>query len=423
MRGRKQVTFDVDLDSTPSGRSKKKRTVDAEREIWSHNIPLLYDLFLSNDIRNNCLTIQWLPGFERCEDGYIMYRFTTGTYTGTKRNFLIVAGVRLTDLSEYERSPLVSERIEVQQKINHTGEVNRTCHIPQNPHIIATQSSTAEILLFDCKKHPKRPRQTGVCKPDLRLRGHEKEGYGLSWNRRRSGHLLSSSDDCTVRLWDINAGPKTGCKYVEPLKTFTGHEEAVSDVSWHPFKGSIFGSVSDDKTIRMWDNRSRSATNVIRGHSDAVTCLSFNWFCDYILATGSLDGSIGMWDLRNLQTPLYALERDLGPVFELHWSSLRETILGSCGESNKLYIWDVSKIGEEVSSEDGAPELLFIHNGHKSKVSDFSWSPDKPWLMCSLAEPGIIQIWQVAKTVYAEDDDPVVCVRQPLSRKETSQLF
>jgi len=36
---------------------------------------------------------------------------------------------------------------------------------------------------------------SGECSPDLRLRGHQKEGYGLSWNSNLSGHLLSASDD------------------------------------------------------------------------------------------------------------------------------------------------------------------------------------------------------------------------------------
>lgn len=35
----------------------------------------------------------------------------------------------------------------------------------------------------------------GECNPDLRLKGHHKEGYGLSWNPLVNGHLLSASDD------------------------------------------------------------------------------------------------------------------------------------------------------------------------------------------------------------------------------------
>ncbi len=36
---------------------------------------------------------------------------------------------------------------------------------------------------------------SGKCVPDLLLKGHQKEGYGLSWNPNVNGNLLSASDD------------------------------------------------------------------------------------------------------------------------------------------------------------------------------------------------------------------------------------
>jgi histone-binding protein RBBP4 len=45
--------------------------------------------------------------------------------------------------------------------------------------------------------------------------------------------------------------------------------------------------------------------------------------------------------------------------------------LASNGIDQRLNVWDVSKIGEEQSPEDGPPELLFIHGGHTAKMSDF----------------------------------------------------
>lgn len=42
---------------------------------------------------------------------------------------------------------------------------------------------------------------SGECSPDLRLRGHQKEGYGLSWNANLSGNLLSASDDHVSELY------------------------------------------------------------------------------------------------------------------------------------------------------------------------------------------------------------------------------
>jgi len=55
----------------------------------------------------------------------------------------------------------------------------------------------------------------------------------------------------------------------------------------------------------------------------------------------------------------------------------------------------LSKIGEEQSAEDaedGPPELLFIHGGHTAKISDFSWNPNDPWVICSVSEDNIMQV-------------------------------
>ena len=89
----------------------------------------------------------------------------------------------------------VSGKIEIEIKINHEGEVNRARFMPQNPCIIATKTPTSDVLVFDYTKHPSKPDPNGVCTPELRLKGHQKEGYGLSWNPNLNGHLLSASDD------------------------------------------------------------------------------------------------------------------------------------------------------------------------------------------------------------------------------------
>lgn len=56
-------------------------------------------------------------------------------------------------------------------------------------------------------------------------------------------------------------------------------------------------------------------------------------------------------------------------------------------------------------AEDGPPELLFIHGGHTSKVSDFSWNPCEDWIVASVAEDNILQIWQMAENIYHDEDD------------------
>ena len=40
----------------------------------------------------------------------------------------------------------------------------------------------------------------------------------------------------------------------------------------------------------------------------------------------------------------------------------------------------------------------FIHGGHTAKISDFSWNPNEPWVICSVSEDNIMQVWQMVRT-------------------------
>lgn len=204
----------------------------------------------------------------------------------------------------------VSGKIEIEIKINHEGEVNRARFMPQNPCVIATKTPSSDVLVFDYTKHPSRPDPSGECHPDLRLvflnqylmkassnksyyslRGHQKEGYGLSWNPNLNGHLLSASDDHTICLWDINASPREN-RVLDAKTVFTGHTAVVEDVAWHLLHESLFGSVADDQKLMIWDTRSNNTSrpsHTVDAHTAEVNCLSFNPYSEFILATGSAD--------------------------------------------------------------------------------------------------------------------------------------
>lgn len=38
-------------------------------------------------------------------------------------------------------------------------------------------------------------------------------------------------------------------------------------------------------------------------------------------------------------------------------------------------------------------------------VADFSWNPNEPWVICSVSEDNIMQVWQMAENIY-NDDEP-----------------
>ncbi|KAF7487692.1 Histone-binding protein RBBP4 [Sarcoptes scabiei] len=409
-------------ESTKQETAIEERIINEEYKIWKKNTPFLYDLVMTHALEWPSLTAQWLPKIQQLPNtDYSIHKIILGTHTSDEQNHLVIATVQLPnedhsfdasyydiDNGEYGGFASVAGKIEIIQKINHEGEVNRARYMPQNPNVVATKTPSSDVLIFDYSKHPVKPVDK-KCNPDLRLRGHLKEGYGLSWNANLSGHLLSASDDQTICLWDVNSTVRPD-KTIDALSIFTGHTSVVEDVAWHLLHATLFGSVSDDQTLMIWDTRSKDTqkpTQVVDAHLAEVNCLSFNPFSEYILATGSADKTVALWDLRNIKVKLHTFTSHKDEIFQVQWSPHNETILASSGTDRRLNIWDLSRIGEEQSTEDaedGPPELLFIHGGHTAKISDFAWNPNDPWVICSVSEDNIMQIWQMAENIYTEEE-------------------
>jgi histone-binding protein RBBP4 len=298
----------------------------------------------------------------------------------------------------------------VVQKIDHPGEVNKARYQPQNPDVIATMCTDGRVMIWNRTHHSSLP--TGQIKPDIELYGHEKEGFGLSWSPHEAGHLASGSEDKTVRLWDVTHVTKTN-RLLHATHTYTHHTAIVNDVQYHPIHKPLIGTVSDDLTMKILDTRSpetsKSALTSGEGqHTDAVNAIAFNPAHDTLVATGSADSTIGIWDLRRLKEKMHVLQGHSSSVTSLAWHPFNEAILGSSSYDRRIMFWDLNKVGEEQTpeeSQDGPPELLFIHGGHTNRISDFSWNQNDPWVVCSAAEDNLIQVWKPARGVLEDDDE------------------
>ena len=214
-------------------------------------------------------------------------------------------------------------KVEIVQRINHDGEVNRARYLPQNPTVIATKGPSKDVLVFDYTKHPSLPAADGVCKPDLRLCGHSEEGFGLCWNPLREGFLVSASNDGGICMWDVEAKAENKC-ISAPLASFSAHTAAVQDVSCNNFSPHIFASCGDDKALMIWDDKvgAKPVSNV-KAHSAEVNAVSFNPHKDELLLTASADKTVAMWDIRNLSKSLFTFLHHQDSVMQVQWSPER----------------------------------------------------------------------------------------------------
>lgn len=359
----------------------EEKIINEEYKMWKKNSPFLYDVAIVHALMWPTLTVQWYPEIES-EELYNVHKLLIGTHTSDNdQNYVEIVTVKVPK-AEVKVEELIanddqSAKISVINRIAHEGEVNRARLMPQSTNIIATKSISGDVFIFHDNELVNR------------LKGHTMEGYGLSWSFVSKGQLLSSADDGLVCHYDVNSS--------EPKRIYSGHASIVCDVQWHKFHETIFASVGDDKRLLLWDARSsaQKPSHQVEAHTLEVNSVDFSPSSEYLLATGSNDRTSKLWDLRYLKQPTHVFEFHREDVVKVCFNPNFGNILATSSGDRRVLLWDLSKIGLQ-GDEEGPAELCFMHGGHTSKVSDFSWNLNQPWLAASAAEDNILQVWQMS---------------------------
>lgn len=380
-------------------------SVDEEYDLWRSNVPLMYDFVSETELVWPSLTVQWLP-HGKGPISKNTQQMILGTHTsGEEPNYLKIAAITLPDevvnsdddisidndneanRNDDDRDDYVHSNIRIIQKFQHEEEVTRARYMPQNPNIIATINGLGLVSIFD--------RDSDQSKAIKTLKYHKENGYGLSFNPNFEGYLLSGSDDHTMALWDINKGA--------PVRVWgeSTHKDIVNDCKWNEFNKNIFGSVSEDLTLKIHDLRNNSIHNhdfdVSLSVKSAYNTIAFSKHSEYLFAAAGTDCYVHLFDMRNVKETLHSMSGHQDAVTNLEFFEHKDGILMSSGSDRRAIIWDINDIGKEQvfdDAEDASPEMVMMHSGHRSPINDMSINPNIPWLMATCEEENIVQVWK-----------------------------
>lgn len=134
---------------------------------------------------------------------------------------------------------------------------------------------------------------------------------------------------------------------------------------WSPHDASVLVSVSADRSVRLWDERSPGGSiKVVAGaHDNEVLCVDWNKWDAVQLATGSVDLGVRVWDLRMMgrtgaQHPVHRLSGHRRAVRRVKWSPFTPTALLSTSYDMSLRAWELTSLNPLAGSWEGHTEFV-----------------------------------------------------------------
>lgn len=192
-------------------------------------------------------------------------------------------------------------------------------------HGLASGSADCKAIVWDLSK----------VKAILLLDQHKDKVQTVMWHPCEAEMLLTGSCDKNVMLHD--------CRSSENRKTWTTDGE-VENVVWNHFDPYCFFAGTDKGVVHGFDVRSDKSVFTLKAHSQSVTGMALSSFCPGCLVTVSDDKTVKVWDVAE-NRPSLVVEKNprLGSLFTLS-ASPDSAFVFAVGGDNKLdnfKVWDI----------------------------------------------------------------------------------
>ncbi|XP_034566858.1 transducin beta-like protein 3 [Notolabrus celidotus] len=189
----------------------------------------------------------------------------------------------------------------------------------------------------------------------------------ITCSRMKASFVVSGSQDCTVKVWDLPADLSTTGAEIHQLTaraTEKAHDKDVNSVAVSP-NDKLLASGSQDRTAKLWSLTGEGTVGllgVFKGHRRGVWAVCFSPV-DQVLATTSADGTTKLWSLQDFSC-LKTFEGHDASVLKVIFVS-RGTQLLTSGSDGLVKLWTI-KTNECVKTLDAHQDKVWgLHSTRK----------------------------------------------------------
>ncbi|WOK94987.1 WD repeat-containing protein 44-like [Canna indica] len=178
----------------------------------------------------------------------------------------------------------------------------------------------------------------------------------------------------------------------KPVCTFEGHTDHVLDLCWS--KSQHLLSSSMDKTVRLWDIENKTCLKVF-AHNDYVTCIQFNPVDDRYFISGSLDAKVRIWSIPERQVVDWTDLHEMVTA-ACYTPDGQGALVGSHKGTCRIY-----KTSDYKLSQEGQIEIKSKKKkSNAKKITGLQFAPDNPTEVMVTSADSQVRVFDDQKMVH-----------------------